>query len=231
MLAEKFTLPTLTPPGLLNRLRLYSGQYGAVHAVARFASVHVPAIWKAFGPAVSAPYRERWLKEPGAKLLNLGGGGNAIRGALTADIDPRADTYVDVTKRLPFPDGSIDLIFLEEIIEHIDKAQGAALLAECRRVLKAQGVIHLATPDLDWLGSGAASGTVPCDLVNDTFYGHGHTYIYTRAALIAALAEAGFSGARHFNYQDPAAILGFLDSHASRFSHAPELSQYVEAVV
>jgi hypothetical protein len=40
---------------------------------------------------------------------------------------------------------------------------------------------------------------------------------------------AGFTEARHSTYKDPASELGFLDSHADRFSHDPLLSQYVEA--
>jgi predicted SAM-dependent methyltransferase len=42
-------------------------------------------------------------------------------------------------KTLPFESGSIDLILLEELIEHIDKDRGFALLRECSRVLKPGG--------------------------------------------------------------------------------------------
>jgi predicted SAM-dependent methyltransferase len=218
-----------TPNGLLTRWRLYAGRYGALHAAARFLGTKAPGIWSMVGPAVSAGYRRKWAAGSGLRLLNLGGGGNLIDGALTVDLDPRADSYVNVTKPLPFASASIDLILLEEVIEHIDKAKGAALLRECRRVLKAGGTIRIATPDLDWLGAGVADGSVACDLVNDTFYGHGHAYIYSRAALRDALTAAGFSGCTWSNYRDPGTVLGFLDSHADRFAHDPRLSQYVEA--
>jgi predicted SAM-dependent methyltransferase len=201
-----------------------------VHALARYTATKVPGIWPLIGPTVSRGYRERWKRQDGLKLLNLGGGGNIIEGALTADLDPRADTYMNLAQTLPFADASIDLIFMEEFIEHISKADAAILLGECRRVLKSGGILRIATPDLDWLGTSAAAGTIPCDLVNSTFYGHGHRYIYSRAEMLKAMTQAGFSQARHSTYKDPTSELGFLDSHADRFDHDPLLSQYVEAV-
>jgi len=218
-----------TPNGWLTRWKIYAGRYGALHAAARFLGTKAPGIWSVLGPLVSAGYRRKWEAGSGLRLLNLGGGGNLIDGALTVDLDPRADSYVNVTKPLPFARASIDLILLEEVIEHVDKATGLALLHECRRVLKAGGTIRIATPDLDWLAAGIVDSSVSCGLLNDTFYGHGHAYIYTRAELRDALAAAGFSACTWSNYQDPTSVLGFLDSHADRFAHDPELSQYVEA--
>ena len=218
-----------TPNGLLTRWKIYARRYGALHAAARFIGTKAPGTWSVFGPAVSAGYRRKWAAGTGPRLLNLGGGGNLIEGALTVDLDPRADSYVNVTKPLPFASASIDLILLEEVIEHVDKAMGLALLRECRRVLKAGGTIRIATPDLDWLGAGIVNGSVPCDLLNETFYDHGHAYIYSRAELRDALTAAGFSACTWSTYKDPTAVLGFLDSHADRFDHDPLLSQYVEA--
>jgi len=225
-----FTFTAPPPSGLLPRLAFYRRRYGAVHAMARFAATKAPSIWSVVGPIVSTGYRERWKAQSGVKLLNLGGGSNTIEGALTADLDPRADTYMDLAKRLPFDDGSIDLIFTEEFIEHIPKASAAIMLRECARVLKPGGVLRIATPDLDWLSAGILDGSVPCDLVNDSFYGHGHRYLYSRAEMAKAVREAGFSDVRHSTYKDPASKLGYLDSHADRFRHDPLLSQYVEAV-
>lgn len=225
-----FSLPTPTPPGLLNRLKLYRARYGTVQAVARFASTKVPFLWPLLGPVVSKAYRRKWeTSSQGPRLLNLGGGGNTIEGALTVDIDPRADSYVNVMKTLPFASESIDLILLEELIEHVDKDRGLALLGECLRVLKPGGMMRVATPDLDWLSAGILDGSVSCDLLNSTFYDHGHVYIYSRAELLSALALAGFVDCAHSTYKDKDSTLGFLDSHADRFAHDPRLSQYVEA--
>ncbi len=81
-------------------------------------------------------------------------------------------------------------------------------------MLKPGGVLRIATPDLDWLGASVSAGIITCDLVNSTFYEHGHRYIYSRAEMLAALVAAGFTEARHSTYKDPASELGFLDSHA-----------------
>lgn len=224
-----FVFAAPPPASLFGKLARYRQRYGTIHALARFAATKVPGIWPVVGPVVTRRYRERWKLKEGGKLLNLGGGGNIIEGALTADLDPRADTYMNLAKPLPFADASIDLIFTEEFIEHISKADAAIMLRECHRVLKPGGVLRVATPDLDWLGASVSAGIIPCDLVNSTFYEHGHRYIYSRAEMLAALVAAGFTEARHSTYKDPASELGFLDSHADRFSHDPLLSQYVEA--
>jgi len=225
-----FAFAAPPPPGLLAKLAGYSRRYGLVHALARFGATKAPAIWPVVGPVVSRGYRERWIRQPGLKLLNLGGGSNIIDGALTADLDPRADTYMNLARRLPFADASIDLIFTEEFIEHISKADAAIMLRECYRVLKPGGALRIATPDLDWLSSGILSGSVSCDTVNDSFYGHGHRYLYSRAEMLKAVEEAGFASVHHSIYKDPESQLGFLDSHADRFRHDPLLSQYVEAL-
>ncbi len=223
--------PTDSPPaGLAAKFRHYSSRYGAVHAAARYVGTKVPSIWRLVGPAVSGGYRRNWTAPAGVpRLLNLGGGGNTIQNGLTVDLDPRADSYVDLAQSLPFADASFDLILLEEVLEHVPKPEGVRLLRECRRILAPNGVIRITTPDLDWMGVGAADGTVDCDLINSTFYDHGHRYIYSRRELLRAMEQAGFAKAAHSFYRDPDAVLGFLDTHAARFDHAPELSQYVEA--
>lgn len=226
-----FTFTAPPPNGLLPKLAFYRRRYGTVHALARFAATKIPALWPVVGPVVSRGYRNRWTHQSGMKLLNLGGGSNTIEGALTADLDPRADTYMDLATKLPFGDASIDYVFTEEFIEHISKADAAIMLRECARVLKPGGVLRIATPDLDWLSAGVLDGTVPCDVVNGSFYGHGHQYLYSRAEMLKAVRAAGFSDVRHSTYKEPSSQLGYLDSHADRFQHDPLLSQYVEAVL
>lgn len=46
-------------------------------------------------------------------------------------------------ERLPFRDGSFDLVFSHSVIEHVASAQ--AYLQECRRVLKPGGALYLST--------------------------------------------------------------------------------------
>ena len=75
-----------------------------------------------------------------------------------------------------------------------------------------------------------ACGQLTCDEFNDSFYSHGHRYLYTRSELAMALVNAGFSKVMSSIYKDRNSVLGLLDSHSDRFRHPPELSQYQEAI-
>jgi len=85
------------------------------------------------------------------KRLNLGCGPDRKEGWINADILIRSDYYIDVTKKLPFPDNSIDFIFSEHVIEHLTKQECIFFLKECHRVLRIGGILRFSTPDLDLL--------------------------------------------------------------------------------
>jgi predicted SAM-dependent methyltransferase len=184
--------------------------------------------WLLTGKFITQPYLKKYLVNSDNRIVNLGGGGNCLEGCLTVDISPRADAYVDVTKRLPFTDNSIDAIFCEEVIEHIDLDLGKSLLSECKRILKRNGILRLATPDLDWFASQLTNSLQACHEINEIFYHHEHRYLYTRKALRYFCEEAGFINIYDSSYQDIDSKLGYLDSHAERFNHPPEISQYLE---
>ena len=54
----------------------------------------------------------------------------------------------DLTKRLPFSDGSVHLIYSSHFIEHITHSQAESLLRECKRILIPGGRIRIMTPNL-----------------------------------------------------------------------------------
>lgn len=222
--------PALPPPsGLLNRWRFYRSRYGTLHAAARYLGTRAKPIWPIVGPLVTRRQLLHWRSNAKLRVVNLGGGGNCLSGCLTADIDPRADVYVDLMQSLPFEQDEIHHIFCEEAIEHIPKSAALRLLRECHRVLEPNGTLRLTTPDLDWMIGALSAGDMDCDAFNDCFYDHGHRYLYSRTELVALLTEVGFSMVRVSTYQDLYSPLGHLDSHADRFRHPPELSQYQEA--
>lgn len=62
----------------------------------------------------------------------------------------RKDLYaLNITKYgLPLPDNSVDVVFHEDFIEHLDQKEQIIFLAETLRVLKKGGVHRINTPDL-----------------------------------------------------------------------------------
>jgi predicted SAM-dependent methyltransferase len=173
---------------------------------------------------------QRWLAKPGEKILNLGGGIMVFDRWLTADMEPRADVFMDVSKLLPLPDACIDVVFSEEVIEHIPKERGVAMLGECFRILKPGGWLRLTTPSLDYFARRAADVPEGADEINDIFYLHGHRHIYAEAELRGCIEAAGFREVRASSYRDRESRFGHFDSHPARFTFAPpEWSQYWEA--
>src|SRR5688500_68383 len=86
----------------------------------------------------------------GAKL-HLGCGPVALPGWLNIDNlpYPGVDRVLDVTAGLPFED--VQFVFAEHFIEHLELDAAMALMRECRRVLRDDGVLRLSTPNLDWV--------------------------------------------------------------------------------
>lgn len=65
-----------------------------------------------------------------------------------------ASTHPDViahnlTNGIPFPDASFDVVYHSHLLEHFSKADAAAFLQECLRVLRPQGILRIAVPDLE----------------------------------------------------------------------------------
>lgn len=72
--------------------------------------------------------------------VNFGCGGNIIPGWDNHDID------VDITKPLPYADGTVDKILAEHVMEHVQCSQALNFLCECRRILKLGGVVRICCP-------------------------------------------------------------------------------------
>jgi predicted SAM-dependent methyltransferase len=219
------------PSSFFGKFSYYRQKYGTVHTVSSYMGRYNPFLWKIIATAVTRKYIHRWQKENSHRILNLGGGSNCLIGCLTVDISPRADAYVDIYKKLPFADDSIEAIFCEEVIEHVELNVGDQLLQECWRILKPGGFIRLSTPDLEWFAQRVVSNEHPiaCEEINEIFYNHGHRYLYDRKSLKSSCQKVGFVNLYQSVYQDPKSQLGHFDSHAERFNHPPEMSQYLEA--
>jgi SAM-dependent methyltransferase len=98
----------------------------------------------------SDPQVETVLKQApaGSRIVDLGAGGRLIGpGVLCVDFIPFPHTgLVADVQRLPFRDGSVDLVFATGLLEHVD--DGNALLGEIARILRPGGIAHIELPFL-----------------------------------------------------------------------------------
>jgi predicted SAM-dependent methyltransferase len=171
----------------------------------------------------------RWLAAPGPRILNLGGGNALFDRWLTADVTARADVYMDMTRRLPVPDACLDVVYMEEVIEHLTLTDGRALLAECLRILRPSGHLRLTTPSLEYFATRVTESDEGALEINSIFYDHGHRHIYSEAELAKCLEDAGFVAVTASLYRDPASPWGHLDSHPARHAAPAEWSQFWDA--
>jgi predicted SAM-dependent methyltransferase len=58
----------------------------------------------------------------------------------------------DLSKGIPFPDGSVDAVYHSHTLEHLDRDIVPGVFAEIRRVLKTGGIQRIVVPDLEMLG-------------------------------------------------------------------------------
>jgi SAM-dependent methyltransferase len=157
---------------------------------------------------------EGYLRQNASRKLHLGASDKILGGWLNSDLEPGLSNciFLDATKTFPFPDASLDYVFCEHFVEHINLEGAAICFREVFRCLKQGGVFRIATPNLhkytslfhDTLcleqteflgrfGSIFKLGDVsPCVALNHIFYNWGHSFLYTQDELFAALKRAGF---------------------------------------
>lgn len=143
--------------------------------------------------------------------LHIGSGPQILEGWINIDnVEyPGVDRVLDVTAGLPFEDASF--IFAEHFIEHLAYSDAHALLRECRRALRDDGVLRLSTPNLDWvwtthyrLGLTEPEEVQACFMLNRAFRGWGHQFLYNERTLRATLLDAGFANVIRREYGESA---------------------------
>lgn len=55
----------------------------------------------------------------------------------------------NLAKGIPFPDGSVDVVYHSHLLEHLERKTALDFLREVRRVLKPDGIHRIAVPDLE----------------------------------------------------------------------------------
>ena len=56
---------------------------------------------------------------------------------------------LDVRRRFPYPDNAIEAIYISHMLSNVTRGVAEHCLAECHRVLKPDGILRIATLDLD----------------------------------------------------------------------------------
>ncbi|HEX9090989.1 MAG TPA: methyltransferase domain-containing protein [Anaerolineales bacterium] len=85
------------------------------------------------------------------KYLNLGCGSRYHPDWINIDISPNGPAVIqhDLSRGIPLPDASCDVVYHTAVLEHLRPADAAAFLMECFRVLKTGGIVRVGVPDLE----------------------------------------------------------------------------------
>jgi predicted SAM-dependent methyltransferase len=84
-------------------------------------------------------------------LLNLGCGGRFHPAWTNIDFVSRDRTVIahNLNQGIPFADATFDVVYHSHVLEHFSKTVANNFLQECYRVLRPQGVLRVAVPDLE----------------------------------------------------------------------------------
>lgn len=82
------------------------------------------------------------------KKINLGSGPvKGDNGWTNIDQLQGADLCIDITKGLPFPDNSIDIVYTSHFLEHLDYPVVCSVLKECHRIIAPGKILSVCVPD------------------------------------------------------------------------------------
>jgi len=119
--------------------------------------------------------------------------------------------YADVSRRIPEPDNSVEVLYSSHMLEHLDVNKAKFFLQESRRVLSHGGIIRISVPDLKssverYLNSGDAEEFMKGILLHSDEDGglksrikyllmgnRGHQWMYDGKSLCGLLILAGFN--------------------------------------
>jgi|SRR6185295_4754437 len=171
--------------------------------------------WKDLWYLVWAPileanlYRYRLLDSQSHDLkLNIGCGRAQFSGWLNIDgnFTHRPDMWLDVRRGLPFRDECVRAIYSSHFFEHLYLHEVKELLTECRRVLKTDGILRIAVPNLGSAIAAYQSGdanwfsTFPAEFrslggrfFNDMLCGDQHRLMFDFSFLSELLRDVGFN--------------------------------------
>ena len=137
----------------------------------------------------------------GKVLVHIGCGKTNSPEFINVDARPLAHVHIvtdDITSLPDFNTGTVDLVYMCHILEHIKRKDLEKVLSEMKRVLKVGGVLRLSVPDLDKLIEVYnASGKNVSSISHQLMGGQDHEYnihysVFNHQRLTELLKEVGF---------------------------------------
>jgi predicted SAM-dependent methyltransferase len=150
--------------------------------------------------------------------IQIGSGSNRLSGWLNTDLTKQGEYFLNASDLRVIPDGSVDVIYAEQIVEHLELHEAAGFLKQAFGKLKKRGIIRISTPDLQELASNYAERTdlneslvrMMLDKGNNShgdhasaslnvwFYSWGHKFIFDEPTLTDLMKASGFSNIKRF---------------------------------
>ena len=137
----------------------------------------------------------------GKVLIHIGCGLRNSPEFINIDARPLAHVHIatdDITSLGDFQTGTVDLVYMCHILEHIRKDDLKNVLLEMNRVLKDGGVLRISVPDFDKLIEVYNASAKDVNAIsNQLMGGQDHEYnihysVFNRGRLSELLREAGF---------------------------------------
>jgi predicted SAM-dependent methyltransferase len=119
-------------------------------------------------------------------------------------------SLVDIRKKIPVNDKSVDFVYCSHVLEHFEKNETLRVLNEAKRVLKKGGTARFVLPDLDKIIK-----IKEADKMCRVWWGYdkdkltgwkkyfirGHQWLYSKKSFGQLLKEVGFSKIKFLEYK------------------------------
>jgi predicted SAM-dependent methyltransferase len=137
----------------------------------------------------------------GKVLVHVGCGQKSSPEFINIDAQPFAHVHIvtdDITSLADFETGTVDLIYMCHVLEHIKGDDLRKVLSEMRRALKDGGVLRISVPDFDALikvydASGKDMNSIRRQLMGGQDHQYNiHYSVFNHQRLAELLKEAGF---------------------------------------
>ena len=181
------------------------------------------SLWVQFGCGLCAP--ENWLNfdtSPMMRLQKLPVVGPLVPSGPFGRY-PKTVRYGDITKGLPIPENSVELLYCSHVLEHLTLVELRQALVHCYRHLKPGGIFRLVVPDLATMAKTYVASSDPDaahEFMRITYLGkeersrslaaflkawlsgNDHLWMYDYTSLSTELEKAGFHHIRRARYGD-----------------------------